>query len=282
MATSERLATLQHEYEAGQTALAFFPYATALRRERRYLQAIEVCQQGLTRNPTSVAGRTLLGRLLCDIGRYEESLGILEPVHEQAPGAAGVGIAVARTLVKMHELERAEALLEEANRSNPLDPEVQLLNTAVRRLRAQQRLHRIQAPHSPASEVPPTTPEEVLESIIRRVSQVASPESGLMASLRGRYEPVRLGGGYTLLPFLDAYRELRKAYEELEYGMLLRGEFEWEGTLILFTARQDDLVFVAIRSCERTGRIKSILELAVTQLVPSAQLDDTAALEIEE
>lgn len=282
MATSERLASLQHEYEAGQTALAFFPYAAALRRERKYLQAIEVCQQGLARNPTSVAGRTLLGRLLCDIGRYEESLLILEPVHEQTPGAAGVGIAVARTLVKMHELDRAEVLLEEANRANPMDPEVQLLNTAVRRLRAQQRLQRIQAPLSAVSEPPPTTPEEVVESIVSRISRIASVVGGLMASLRGRYEPVRVGGGGVLLPFVDAYRELRKAYQELEYGMLLRGEFEWEQNMILFTTRQDDLVFVALRSVERSGRVKSVLESAVTQLVPSAQLDNTAALEVEE
>lgn len=281
MATNERLATLQHEYEAGQTALAFFPYATALRRDRKYLQALEVCQKGLTRNPTSVAGWTLLGRLYCDIGRYEESLATLERVQNQAPGAAGVGIAVARTLVKMHELERAEVLLEEANRANPLDPEVQLLNTAVRRLRAQKRLHRIQPPDASAQELPPTTPTEVVESIVGRVSRVATVVGGVMASLRGRYEPVRLGGGYSLVSFVDAYRELRKAYEELEYGTLLRGELEWEGSLILFTVRQDDLVFLAIRSSDRTGRIKSVLELAVTQLVPSAQLDDTAALEVE-
>ncbi len=139
MAASESITSLRRAFETGADPLSYIPYAQALRRARYYSQAIDVCVQGISKSGGSVAGRTLLGRLYCDVGNYEDSARTLREAAAEAPEAIGPRIALAQTLLRMHEIEEAEGLIERLNTENPLDPEVQLLNTALRRLRAARR-----------------------------------------------------------------------------------------------------------------------------------------------
>ncbi|MBI5153965.1 tetratricopeptide repeat protein [Candidatus Poribacteria bacterium] len=65
------LAKLEADFASGRNPLAYIPLCQALRRQRRYTEALEACQRGLRSDPNSVAGRTMLARLLADLGRYE-------------------------------------------------------------------------------------------------------------------------------------------------------------------------------------------------------------------
>lgn len=280
MATNERLAALREEFETGTNPVVFIPYATALRRERCYPQAIEVCQKGLARHPGSVAGRTLLARLYCDIGAYEESRVILEQLYASAPDASGVRVALARTYIRMHEIERAESLLYRLNAENPMDPEVQILNTGLRRLKSAGG--GVKGDFRPSNLAPPpTTVEEILESVARRMGSVAKVIGVVLVSLEGTFETVRLGQIQALREAIEAFREVDRACEELEIGRVSGGEIALDAGTILFACRGDELVMLCLEPSERMGPARIAFDRAIARLFPEPESTDTVNSEIE-
>jgi tetratricopeptide (TPR) repeat protein len=278
MASFDRLTALRQEFENSRSPLAFLPYALALRAETQYLQAIEVCQRGLTRQPESVAAQTLLGRLYCDIGSYPESRAILECLYEASPEANGIRLALARTYLRVHEVNRAEELLFGLTEENPDDPEVQVLNGALRYLQACLRRGKLQ-PDS-REEDPPTTVEEVLEAIVRQVSPSIPVTGAILTSLQGDFGPVRTGVFEPLRAAAEAFREMEKAYGELEMGEVLNGELEFAGGVVLFARRSRDLVLLALAPSGRVGRAKTLLANAATRFLPLAETADTVGAEV--
>lgn len=294
MASPDQLAVLKQDYESGKSPLAFVPYATALRRERSYQQAIDVCQRGLAKAPGSVAGRTLLGRLYCDVGKYSESRELLESILKNAPDAVGPLTAYVQTLLRVNDLATCEQCLETLNRINPLDPDVQLLNSAYRKAVGAMRVANaglttsvgqaataVGAASAAAQRTAiPVTHEELIDEIVKRVAQVAPVTGGALVSLTSKYQPARSGKTEAVLEAVDSIREIQKAYEELEFGTLLRGDLILQNGTLLFSIRAHDIVVLLLQNTDKTPRARTAFEAAVSRLLPSGDAADTAASEV--
>jgi len=278
MATNNRLEALREEFETGVNPAVFVPYAAALRHAGLLSPAIEVCLAGLAGNPGSVAGQTLLGRLYCDIGSYQESRAILETVCRMAPQASGVQVALARTLVRMHETDRAEELIGRLRAEIPGDPEVQVLQTALRHLKDQRSRPGSTPPHAPVSP-PPTTLNEVVELLVSRVGAVAKVQGAVLVSLAGTFDRIDFGQVHRLPETIEAYHEIQRACQELEMGEVRSGEIELDSALILFARRGDELVLLWIDPSPRMGPARVMFDWSLTYLFPPAF--ETVSREIE-
>ena len=64
MAVTSEFYQLESDFLTGRNPLAYIPLCHALRRQKNYTRAYELCQRGIRNDPKSVAGRTLLARLL--------------------------------------------------------------------------------------------------------------------------------------------------------------------------------------------------------------------------
>jgi tetratricopeptide (TPR) repeat protein len=122
------IATFEAEYLTGRNPLAYIPLCQALRRERRFAEALEHCQRGLEKTPDSAAGRTLLVRLLTDMGRHEPALREAERAERLAPASKGLLVAKARALGNLGKMDQATEILSQLEREHLLDPEVQILS----------------------------------------------------------------------------------------------------------------------------------------------------------
>ncbi|MCB2153548.1 tetratricopeptide repeat protein [bacterium] len=131
------LAKLEADFLSGRNPLAYIPLCNALRRQRQYSQALDTCQLGLSRDPNSIAGRTLFARLLADMGRYSDALQEVQKVEPMAPDAMGLMVEKARCLIKMRRTQEAAETLRMLDQRNPMDPQVQLLNSQLRSLQGE-------------------------------------------------------------------------------------------------------------------------------------------------
>ena len=161
------LVKLEADFLSGRNPLAYIPLCSALRRSRQYAQALETCQLGLSRDPNSIAGRTLYARLLADMGRYSDALQEVQKIEPLAPDAMGLLVEKARCQIKLRQTQEAQETLRVLDQRNPLDPQVQLLNS---QLRALQGTDFRQSRETPVSEVTVSLPlEDIVESLMRQL-----------------------------------------------------------------------------------------------------------------
>jgi tetratricopeptide (TPR) repeat protein len=125
------LEDLRFLYEEGKNPLAYIPYANGLRRAGALPLALEVCKAGLYSDSYSVTGRTLLARILYDIGRYDAALGELGNVLQIAPDAYGANFLMARILAKKREYNDAMEIIENLKKINAQDEEFKRLESFV-------------------------------------------------------------------------------------------------------------------------------------------------------
>ncbi len=284
MAIPKHLASLLEQFESGAASAAFIPLASALRHERLFTEAIDVCLRGLAGSGDSVAGRTLLGRLYCDTGNYEESAALLRQVVRTAPEAVGARVALARTLLRMHLIEESEALLAEINRQIPLDPDVQILNAAFRYLKPRVGKGASDAGTNTTpipAETPPTSVEEALDALIEQMKKAGHVRGGLAASWRENREPVIQGEGEALLPFALAVVETASAFEDLELGRVRQGQLEYAHAVILFSCRGDEIILVAMEPNQKEGRFRVLFDQLVERLFPDTSLSETMQPEVK-
>lgn len=125
------LEDLKELYESGKNPLAYIPYAEALRRAKALTQAIEICKDGLAQDSYSVSGRTLLARILFDMGRYDNALEELGYVLQLAPDAFGANFLMARIMVKKQEFTEAMDIIKKIKKMNRSDAELLRLEEFV-------------------------------------------------------------------------------------------------------------------------------------------------------
>ena len=126
--TLEKLKIL---YESGKNPLAYIPYAEALRRAKALAQALDICKEGLAQDSYSVSGRTLLARILFDMGRYDNALEELGFVLQLASDAFGANFLMARILIKKQEFSEAMDIIKKIKKLNKNDSELLRLEEFV-------------------------------------------------------------------------------------------------------------------------------------------------------
>ena len=281
MPHTARLAALREEFENGSNPIGFIPYALALRRERLYSLAIEVCHKGLSRTPGSIAGRTLLGRLYCDTGNYPESRHILEAAYQEAPEASGVRQALACTYLRVLEIERAGELLEALNRENPKDPEVLRLNAALRYILARDD-HKPSEPALPAVDFHlPVTPREILETLVAQAGTIGRVQAVALVSLAEERETCGIGDWMSLAGVAGALKETRGACRELDVGEICSGEFDFSQGIVFFALRGDVLLLLGVEATDRLGRIKALFDRFQARLFLEKESPEAFAPEVQ-
>lgn len=111
-------------FESGKNPMSYMPYAEALRVIGALTQALEVCRKGLVQDPGSVSGRTLLAKILYDMGRYDNALEELGNVLQLAHDAYGANLLMAKILAKKREYHDAYDIINSLKRMNPTDTEL--------------------------------------------------------------------------------------------------------------------------------------------------------------
>ena len=129
--TRSEIAKLKEVYQSSKNPLAYIPYADALRRSGALNLALEVCREGLQNDSYSVTGRTLLGKILYDMGRYDEALEELGYVLQYARDAFGANLLMARIMVKKMEFNEALDIVKNLKMLNPKEPDVLALEDFI-------------------------------------------------------------------------------------------------------------------------------------------------------
>ncbi|MBN1903269.1 tetratricopeptide repeat protein [Candidatus Sumerlaeota bacterium] len=124
LSTEIDIAELQLMFESGRNPLAFIPYAEALRGAGHLNMALEVCKTGILQDEESITGRTLLARILYDMGRYDDALEELANVLQKAHDAFGTNLLMAKILAKKREYHDAMDIVQSIKNMNPLDTDL--------------------------------------------------------------------------------------------------------------------------------------------------------------
>ncbi|MCC6546734.1 hypothetical protein IT570_06150 [Candidatus Sumerlaeota bacterium] len=266
MAAVGELFQLESDFLSGRNPLAYIPLCHALRRQKKYIQALELCQRGVRVGPSSVAGRTLLARILSDLGRYEEALREVSKVEAEAPHAMGVLVEKAKCLIRLRRLMEADVVLHTLNSLNPLDPQVQVLNRGLIELRKHEMLSTPLPMKSGFMRKPSMTSRDILELVRDEMKDHCSILS-LAVIPKGAGEPAIEGKEEAAEVAYKFYRDSTQSCKDLEVGAVRLGIIETAEVQLIVLVRQGSLVSLAIQSTPSLGKILYRFQTVVGELV---------------
>ncbi|CAN5424270.1 hypothetical protein BH09SUM1_BH09SUM1_03860 [soil metagenome] len=269
MVLPAELARMERDFLSGKNPLAYIPLCHALRRQKSFSRALEICQRGLAQDQNSVAGRALLARLLSDLGHYEDALREVAKAEIAAPDAMGLLTEKARCLLKLRRLEEAEVVLDKLSERNPLDPQVQLLSTQFRQLRSQ---HPAAGTHRGAEAVTTfmrLTSKEVLDAILKEMKGQATIYAAAVIPTRAG-EPAVHGNPLPAEAAYEFWKETSISSQELDCGSMRVGMIETEQAQLIVLVRKNTLVALSIQPSQNFGRIFHRFQMAVGQLLPES------------
>ncbi len=269
MVMPSEILQMERDFLSGKNPLAYLPLCQALRRQNNFSRALDLCLRGLAGDPDSVAGRTLHARLLADLGRYEEGLREIARVEPMAPDAMGLLGEKARILIRLRRLDEARAVLAILNRRNPLAPDVQVLNDA---LRQSERTQPRGTGSSSADAVPRIvrrSSAEILADLLKEMRSLVKIVGGAVIPLgvgdpavEGRVEHAELA--------LDYYRDVTAASRDLEIGRMRMGFLETEQVQLIVLVRGKALVAISFEPMANFGKVYHRFAFAVDRLLPES------------
>ncbi len=126
--------TLLREIEVHKKALKkdpaskeFLPLAEALRKLKRYDEAIDVCKKGLEKNPKYITGYIALIKIYLDAGKIENALEEAEKSLKLAPDNTTLLRLKGETEIKLGRKELALKTLERCYELSPDEPGLETL-----------------------------------------------------------------------------------------------------------------------------------------------------------
>lgn len=260
------LSRLEQEFASGRNPLAYIPLCQALRRGRNYQQALDVCLAGLRTDGSSVAGRTLLCRLYGDLGRYGDALRESDAALVDAPEAMGLLVERTRALIKLRRTDEAAESLDLLNRRNPLDPQVQLLNTMFKQLRGSRERAAL-ATVSAAPRAQHLSNGEIARRLQEAIGNLAPVHSIAVIPLDAG-EPAVLGEVGAAEASLLFCQEVSLAAIELDQGNLMLGVLETERRELLVALRRRLVIGLSTQTGGAFGKVLHRFQLFLTQLFP--------------
>ncbi|MBI1292625.1 tetratricopeptide repeat protein [bacterium] len=264
------LQQLEKDFLSGKNPLAYIPLCIALRRQKQFARALEVCQRGLGGDPSSLAGRTLLARLLSDLGHYEDALKEIVRAEAFAPEANGLMVEKARCMIRLKRVEEAEAIITKLDHRNPMDPQVQLLNNQLRQLRTHAKggtTHGVSR-----DEVPRfvrMTNREIMDLIKRELRGHAAILS-LAVIPMGAGEPALEGDATVAESAYQFWKEGNVCCQELDCGRIKLGILETDKMQMFVLVKRQTLLALCIQPSPNIGKIYHRFLLVAGQLIPDA------------
>ena len=101
MTKNPRIDEHRRRVEKDPSSIAFAQLAEEYRRNRDYLQAVNVCRDGLARHPGYLSAQVTLGRALMELGQIAEARKELKAVLAVAPD----NLAAIRAMADLHHLD---------------------------------------------------------------------------------------------------------------------------------------------------------------------------------
>lgn len=264
------LGQMERDFLSGKNPLAYIPLCQALRRAKNYQRALEICQRGLSGDPNSIAGRTLYARLLLDLAHYEEALREIARAETSAPEAMGLQVEKARCLLRLKRLEEAEETMRLLTTRNPLDPQVQLLGTELRRLRTQASSSTsLLTSRDSSPRLVRLTSDEVLTSILNEMKgQVTILSCAVIPT--GAGQPALEGDALVAESAFQFYKETASSCLEVDSGTMRVGLIETDKVQLIVLVRRKTLVALCIQPTPNLGKIFHRLLMLVGQLLPES------------
>lgn len=273
MTLPAELVQMEKDFLSGRNPMAYIPLCHALRRQKAFTRALELCQRGLGGDPNSVAGRALYARLLVDLGHYEDALREIARAEAQAPDAMGLMVEKTRCLLRLKRFEEAELVLRELVTRNPLDPEVQLLNTQMRQLR-----NAIGGLGNSSRDAIPRvlklTSKEILDRVVSEMrlqvkvlSCAVIPTGAGEPALEGDPGPAEAGYSF--------FKGVTAACREMEQGTMRVGLMETENAQLIVLVRRNTLVSLCIEPTIRFGAVFHRFQILVSQLLADPVAETT-------
>ena len=258
--SAEEKAKLLQDFRSGRNALAFLPLCTALRRERRYAEALDFCQQGLSRAP-SAAGRILQARLMSDLGHYNDALGVLDRLDATGDPSAASLAERARCLLALHRFDEATAVLERLDEINPMDAAAQALRSQLRAARgagpAQAKLMR-----SPAR----AAMDEIAAALRAQIAPLGEVLSLALLDLDTGKSHVE-GEAEILETAEILHMENAQACSDLDFGELSSTTVELERAWMLVVRRRRRMAVLVFASNAPFGKWHHRVHIALDRLM---------------
>ncbi len=260
-------ARLESDFLSGKNPLAYIPLCNALRKQKKYSRALEICHRGLAGDPESVAGRVIYARLLGDSGRYQDALAEIQRVENKAPDALGLMVEKAKCLIHLRRIEEARATLDELDKRNPFDPQVQMLETQYRQVKGQQQESNQRQSRSSGHRRLKLRNQEILDRILAEMRSLADIISCAVVPIRAG-DPALHGTPEPAECAYEFYKEAMEACGELDCGGVEIGLIETENSQLIVLVRREHLVSFSMRPTANFGKVLYRLQMAVSRLLP--------------
>ena len=269
MATTEELVKIEKDFLSGRNPLGFIPLCTALRKNRMFTRALDLCQSGLRQVPESVAGRSLLAGLHADLGHYEEALKEIARVKAKTEDSHKLLMEEARCLLKLNRFEEATEILKILDARNPLDGQVQRLNSELRR----DSLSRVVALPGTAAQSGPNiynaqtiNPEMILEVILAD-KEPSTIIIGAAVIPQGAGAPAVHGDVLAAEATYSFYQESSLCCNELDAGKFQMGVIETTACQLIVLVRPGILISYCIQPSPNLGKVLHRLQNVVAKLM---------------
>ncbi|MBI5153964.1 hypothetical protein HZA57_01900 [Candidatus Poribacteria bacterium] len=193
----------------------------------------------------------------------------------------GLLVEKARSLIRLHQEDEAEAVIRRLNGRNPLDPQVQLLNSQLRTLR--------NAGQARTSEVS------------RKLGLLPPALEDVMAAIHAQIDPLGRVLGIALLD-LDSgrsciegeegmaeagqvfYEKAAQACDELDQGSVQYAVIELQKALVTTYLRGRHLLILGVDPAVNFGKLHHRIQIVLKQQIPVAEpvVTDSAEADSEE
>ncbi len=119
-----KIEELERKAKFNPTPQNYFILAEAYRDELNFEKALEACNKGLEKQPNSISGQVLLAEILFKIGRFDESLTLLNNILSRAPETTQAYRILYEICMHKKDFQCAKDALEKLFFFNPFDEEI--------------------------------------------------------------------------------------------------------------------------------------------------------------
>lgn len=260
------LTRLDADFESGRNPRAYIPLCQALRRDRRLIWALELCQRGLELDGDSLAGWLLYVRTLFDLGRYDEALEVISRAQNRFGQTAGLLVEALRCQIRLMQAAEAEATYRQLDELNPFDPRLRLLCNELRELTARSApRHSAEVRTGLASH---HDLARVTAALARQLEGLGKVHTIAIVDLDSSKTVVE-GDAALVEAAEELYGEATIACDELGQGIVAHAMVELRGALVLVLRRDRRLVVVAVDPRLNFGKLHHRVQLVLQHYLPT-------------
>lgn len=214
----------------------------------------------------------MLARLLNDLEKQDEALSVAEAALGKSPEAMGLLIEKARALIDLERYSDAKAVVEQLNLMNATDPQVQALDSKIKRAIA---LGVVQATPSQVAvakldsinSVEPREKlgnQEIAEELSKEIKTLC-PVLSCCVVPKGAGEPGLVGESEIAESGYSFYKGAWASCNDLDAGAMEAGIMETERVTVFVLVRPDAIVTLGTKPSAQFGKILYRMQMVVNK-----------------